>query len=106
MKYECECTRNNITPKQFYCYCKRELKKRCNVELSIWLDDYESWANPTIPEKYHSVLHEWDGGTVKEAIKIQPFNIQFFLSNTYNFVMEFDFSTDNKGSGYFLVKEM
>lgn len=36
---------------------------------------------------------------IREAIKYQPYDVQLYLQNSYNFIMEFEFDTDKIGHG-------
>lgn len=39
--YECEIQRNNISPKQFFAYCKNQLKNK-GVDIENWVE-FENW---------------------------------------------------------------
>lgn len=41
--YEHEIERTNITPKQFFTYCKKQLEKK-GINLEDWVD-FESWVD-------------------------------------------------------------
>ena len=57
--YEAEMMRSNISPKQFWSYCKRELARRTGHDLEEWVE-YESWVNPYMPCNYRSGHEDWD----------------------------------------------
>ena len=40
--YEIEIQRTNISPKQFFTYCKNQMLKK-GIDLEIWIDEYESF---------------------------------------------------------------
>ena len=101
--YEHEIERNNISPKQFFTYCKNQLSKK-GIDLGIWLDSYKDWTEP-IAHCNDAYNHEDWEEPQKEVCKTQPYNWQLFLQNTYNFIMEFDFCDDNRGFGYLYVCE-
>ncbi len=103
-KYEVECTRHNVSPCQFYSYCKKQFLKKARIDLEMWIE-YNDWFNPMSSEEYHVNKHEeWDK-PLKEIIKIKPYEYQMYLQNTYNFIMEFNFDDDKKGDGYMYAVE-
>lgn len=104
-KYELERQRRNITPREFYWQCKTDLKRRCNVDLDDWVE-YSEWINPTYPEPLRNFNHKCDDGTVcRESYKYQPYDIQLYLQNSYNFIMQFEFDDNKRGFGYMYVVE-
>lgn len=102
--YELERQRSNITPKEFYWICRTDLRRKFNVDLENWVE-YSEWINPSYPEELHKVEHKDTNGSQLESYKFQPYDIQLFLQNTYNFIMQFEFDTDKKGFGYMYVVE-
>lgn len=95
--YEVECNRNNISPRQFFTYCKRQFAKK-GYDLESWTY-YEDWEKP-IQESDNKWKHEdWDVPAL-EICKTKPYDIQFYLQGAYNFIMEwFD------GHGYMYAIE-
>lgn len=102
--YEVEIQRRDITPKQFFRYCKREMQKRAGVELNTWIDNYDDFENPLQPCDCKWNYEEYEKRTI-EICKILPFEYQMFLSNAYNFIMEFQFHANGKGVGYMYAME-
>ena len=100
--FEKEFQRSNITPRQFYNYCKKQMEKYGYAE---WLpDSYNDWANPLMSCKFTVNHNDWEQ-PLMETCRQQPYNFQLFLSKSYNFIMSFDFVTESKGFGYFYLKE-
>lgn len=100
-RYELEVSRSNITPKQFYNYCKKRFEEKTPTFLESWLE-YEQWESPITIQDYEYTKH--NNGLI-EASKIKPYEFQIFLQNTYNFILEFEFDKDNKGHGYMYAVE-
>jgi hypothetical protein len=102
-QYEIECTRNNVTPKVFYNYCKkRAALKGCDIES--WLE-YSFWSNPLQKQQSQTYLHEDWETPLKETNKYMPYDWHLYLEKTYNLIMEFEFDTDTVGHGYFYLTE-
>lgn len=102
--YEFECQRNNVTPKEFFNYCRKQAEKK-NVDITTWIDDFETWENPLQKEEYHTNNHEDWEEPLKESIKIMSYNLHLFFQNNYNIIMEFEFCTETKGYGYCYMME-
>lgn len=100
--YEHEINRNFVTPKQFFTYCKKQLNKK-DIDIENWVE-FENWENPIAPCNNTWKHEDWEKPQ-KEVCKLQPYNWQLFLQNSYNFIMEFDFWDENKGFGYLYIKE-
>lgn len=103
-KYEVEIQRTNISPRQFFTYCKKEMKNRTGVSLQTWCDSFEDWSsdkNEYVSECYHD---DWKV-PVKEICKTKAYEWHLFLGKAYNFIMEFQFCDENKGSGYLYAVE-
>ncbi len=101
--YEIECQRSNVTPKEFFRYCKKQLAAK-NVEIEIWVENYEDWANPMTNCHLENNHEDWEI-PCKEICAYKPLEMQLFLANAYNFIMEFDFWDEKKGSGYLYAVE-
>ena len=103
-RYEIEVNRNNVTPREFYNYCKKRFEEKSPTVLESWVE-YEDWANPIVPKDYTYNKHlEWEKPLI-EASKVNPYEFQVFLQNTYNFIIEFKFDGYNRGHGYMYVVE-
>lgn len=102
--YEIEIQRNNINPRQFFTYCKREMKRRTGVNLDSWCESFEDWASEKNEYNVASNHEDWDVPQ-KEIFCQKSFDWHLFLSRTYNFIMEFQFYEENKGFGYLYVVE-
>ena len=77
-----------------------------NVVLDIesWTN-FEDWINPISKEEYHKNDHkDWEIPQI-EIIKYMPYDLQMFLQESYNFIMEFEFDTETKGHGYLYAVE-
>jgi len=97
---EFEAQRHYITPKAFYSYCKRQAAKK-GIDLEMWVD-FDEWVKPSSITPPHTNRYEW--GQV-ETICLQPFEMQLYLSDTYNCIFEFDFWDDKTGNGYCYIAE-
>ena len=95
--YEFETQRNNVTPRQFYRWVATELKRRTGNDLSIWLDEYESWSDPMTVNSLR---------TREEICWVHPYDMQLYQWCGYNFIMEFHFDTDTRGWGYCYIIEL
>ncbi|MCI6649109.1 MAG: hypothetical protein MSH24_06225 [Lachnospiraceae bacterium] len=103
VKYEVESERTEVTPKDFWRYCSKLMKKH-GADIENWTT-FEEFENPTTPQEYTCNLHEdWDRPKT-EIIKLMPYDWQIFLEDTYNFIMEFEFDTERKGHGYLYAVE-
>ena len=105
MKNRVEIERNNVTPKEFWSYCRREVKRRTGMNLEDWCESYEAWSEPTqeANDRWHH--EDWDV-PVMEVCKMMPYNWQLFLGYQYNFIMEFDFWDFRSGYGYLYLLDM
>lgn len=101
--YEIECQRTNVTPKEFFEYCKKQAAKK-GLDIECWTD-FEHWSNPIAKANYHTNEIENEEGTFRETIKIMPYDLQYYFQKAYNFIMEFQFDTDTKGFGYMYAME-
>ena len=105
--YEVEIQRNNITPKQFFTYCKNQIIKRTGEDImSVWCESYESWAGQDGTPEYDCEWNhdDWDI-PVKEICREKAFDWRLFLGKAYNFIMEFQFDDEKKGFGYLYAVE-
>lgn len=100
--YEHEIERTNITPKQFFTYCKKQLEKK-GINLEDWVD-FETWVNPFSPCDSASKHEDWEEPQF-EICRTKAYDWHLFLQKSYNFIMEFDFWDENKGFGYLYVME-
>ena len=93
--YEFEANRTNISPKQFYTYCRKRMLEKTGHSITEWLDHYDNWANPIMP----SNEVDWTS-PCKEICKTMPYEWHLFLAGSYNFIMEWA-----DGRGYMYVIE-
>lgn len=101
--YEIEIQRRNVTPKAFFEYCRKQAEKK-GLDIESWTD-FENWINPYTPVEMHKIEHnDWEV-PVTEINKYMPYDLQMFLSKSYNFIMEFQFDTETKGFGYMYAIE-
>lgn len=96
--YEYETERTNITPKAFFGYVRRELKRKCGIDLANWCDGYDAWSK-------NDGLPSTNTRTATEVCKTLPYDWQYFLRGAYNFILEFDFWDDKTGFGYCYIVE-
>ena len=101
--YEVECQRTNVTPKAFFEYCRKQLLKK-GLEIESW-SDFEYWSNPIEQSEYHTNVYKNEDETIREIIKVMPYDLQYYLRNAYNFIIEFQFETETKGYGYMYAME-
>ena len=98
-KYEIEIQRSGISPKRFFTYCKKQLEKKGH-DIYMWFDSYEGWSSP-----YDRC--EWtktDNGKIT-SFRSYEFQHQIYDSESYNFIMEFDFYDEKNGFGYLYLSE-
>ena len=101
--YKVEMQRSNITPRSFFTACTTAMQKK-GADIADWTD-YDSWTNDRQTPYYSKEKHEdWDEPRC-EIYSVAPYKIQMFLASAYNFILEFDFDTDKKGSGYLFAVE-
>lgn len=98
-RYECEHERNNVTPKAFYNYCKKQLAKK-GIDIKEWID-FDAWRTP-IGQSYFETRH--DNGQIEKVIFF-PYELQIYLQDSYNFILEFQFDTETTGYGYLYLTE-
>ena len=98
-RYEHEHERKNVTPKAFYNYCKKQLAKK-GVDIEEWIN-FDLWSIP-IEESHTEIKH--DNGKVEKAFFL-PYELQLYLQDSYNFIMEFYFDTETTGHGYMYLTE-
>ena len=101
--YEIEIQRTNISPRQFFTYCKNQAEKK-GTDLRMYIDEFELWENPIDPCNDTWTHDDWDEPQ-REICKIQSFDYHLYLQNSYNFIMEFEFDTETKGHGYLYIVE-
>lgn len=94
-----ECVRGNVTPREFFTYCKRQAEKKgLDIEDQLSFDE---WANPSVIEYRHKFNE--DGSPLRaEMYASTPYNYQIFSEGIFNFILEFDFDTSSKGHGYMM----
>lgn len=102
--YEIEIQRTNVSPKQFFTYCKSQMKKRAGIELESWCESFEEWIDERINYNASCYHDDWDD-PVEEICKTMPYNWQMFLGKAHNFIFEFDFDTEKIGHGYLYAVE-
>lgn len=102
--YEIEIQRNNISPKQFFTYCKKQMEKRAGISIENWVECFDDWAHPVSQSNNVWTHSDWDTPQ-KEISKTMPYDWQLYLGETYNFIMEFQFDDDNVGYGYMYAVE-
>lgn len=100
--FEAEVQRRNVTPKQFFSYCKKVCERK-RININDWTD-FETWCEP-IKECSVSNKHEDWETPQEEMCVIKPFEIHLYLQGEYNFIMEFDFFNDKVGNGYMYLSE-
>lgn len=100
---EIECKRNNVTPRQFFRYCKQKCFRK-GLEIENWIS-FQEWAEPTKEQQWHVRVHNNNGIKILEVIEFMPYSCHLVLQNSYNFIIEFEFDYKKKGHGYFYVLE-
>lgn len=99
MTREIELQRYNITPKQFFTYCRRQAEKK-GICLEAYTE-YEYWADRSHNVEYHEYRHEWG----KEANTTKPYEMVMYMKDNdqgymYHMILEWQ-----DGSGYCYIKE-
>ena len=101
--YELEVQRRNITPKAFFNACDKAMKKK-GASMDDWTT-YEDWADESrTPHRNENEHEDWDDPR-REICSMGPYKMQLFLARSYNFILEFDFDTNETGSGYLYLVE-
>lgn len=101
--YEVEVQRSNITPKAFFSACTKVMQKH-GADMESWVA-YEDWANENqLTYRSESKHDDWDEPR-REICAAGPWKMQLFLEHAYNFILEFDFDTSKKGTGYLYAIE-
>ena len=90
--YEVEIQRSNVSPKQFFSYCKRQFEKKTGITFG-WIESFEEWASPAYQ----------NSGIDSNIVK--PYEYHLFERGSFNFIMEFTFDEDNMGYGYMYAIE-
>ena len=102
--YQIECQRTNVTPKQFFEYCKKQAEKQ-KANIEDWTT-FEDWANEKQNSPYRTEKHlDWDKPRT-EANKNMPYDMQMYLQGAYNFILEFEFDDEKRGHGYMFMMEI
>ena len=105
MSKHVECQRHNVTPRQFFTYCKKQAAKN-GINLEDWMS-YKDWTDSNVNNPYSSNDHDdWDFPK-REAYKAVPYNWHFYLQGEYTFTFEFthDNNDSTTGWGYMYIFE-
>ena len=98
-RYEFEYDRYISSPEKWYDYCQRMLNKH-KLDIEDWIskEDFVEYRYGLCNDEW---VREKDYGIIEtEICKLMPCEIQLYLSNAYNFIMEwFD------GHGYLYIIE-
>lgn len=81
--------------KAFYNYCEKMCTKK-GMDIHDWMESLEQFKNP---------IQRSNSRNNEETCVLQPYNFHLYFKNSYNFIMEFDFYTENEGFGYLYIKE-
>lgn len=102
LKVSLESSRSNITPKDFFNYCKRLCEKH-DIDITSYIT-FEEWSICHSP-KYSVEDHKlWDT-PLHEINKYYPYNVHLYLQGNYNFILEFYYDNMHFGKGYFHIAE-
>ena len=106
-RYCVEISRTNITPRQFFTYCRKEIERRTNGTASLydWIETFDEWEQPATESNCNTKHPEYGADAFHEICKIKSFDYHLFVEKTYNFIMEFDFWDDKTGFGYLFLVE-
>ena len=85
---EVEAHRTNISAKQFYTYCKKRLAEKANVDIEMWTE-YEEWVKPTYEYDIKNNHEDWTEPK-REILIVRPYENQWYLEGSYNFILEWD----------------
>ena len=102
--YEIESQRTNVTPKQFFEYCRKQALKH-GLDIECWTD-FENWSDPIGPHDTYTYEHEDWEEPQRELVRSMPYDLQYYLQGSFNFIMEFQFDTETKGCGYMYAMEV
>ncbi|MBD5231188.1 MAG: hypothetical protein HDS66_03420 [Bacteroidales bacterium] len=105
IKKEFECNRQFKTPKAFWNYVDRQLKKKFGCSVEDYFGCFDEWCEP-IDECNIRGLRDDLEIPQYEVCKTLPYQIQFFYSKEYNYILEYDFFDGNSGFGYCYIAEM
>ena len=78
--------------------------KKKGVDIECWTD-FDHWSNPIQESPYHTNEHKNEEETLREIIKVTPYDLQYYFQKAYNFIMEFQFDSETKGCGYMYALE-
>lgn len=102
LKVFIESTRNNVTPKEFFRYCKMLCAKK-GVDIESYIS-YDGWLNPSVKCNTTYKHDEWET-PLYEKNKYMELDTHLYLQDTYNFILEFSYENEKVGSGYFHIVE-
>ena len=99
-----ECQRYNVTPRQFYTYCKNRAAVK-GINLEDWMS-YKDWTDSNVNNPYSTNYHEDWNQPKREECKAVPYNWHFYLQGEYTFTFEFTHDGDvPTGCGYMYISE-
>ena len=81
--------------KSFYNYCEKMCAKK-GMNIHDWMESLEQFENP---------IQKSNCRSKDETCVLQPYNFHLYFKNSYNFIMEYDFYTDDEGFGYLYINE-
>lgn len=101
--YEVESNRYFKSVNSFFEYCVKFCAKH-NIKLTDWIESLEQFESPS---QWCNDRNNHDDLEMpsREICKMQPYQWQIYLQDSYNFIMEFDFFDENCGHGYLYLVE-
>ena len=96
-EYQVEALRHNVSAKSFYSYCAKQAHKK-GLDVEAYLE-YEDWKRPISPCDIRNKHKDWEEPKT-EICKHLPYDAQFYLQGSYNFIMEWE-----DGTGYMWIYE-
>ena len=117
--YEVELTRNNVTPGQFFAAIRSHCKQK-GIVIGI---DLQEFKKPSIEHDSYYIVNDGiktvynnghkmefpgtDTPCKSEVARTKPYEVQTYIKNfdgsTYNEIIEFTFTDDKKGTGYYYL---
>ena len=93
-----EAQRRNVTPRQFYTYCKKQAEKK-GITLEDWTT-YNDWTDSAINNPYSRNYHEdWNQPKIEEH-KAVFLDWHIYLQGEYTFTFEFTYDDNDSTTGW------
>lgn len=99
-----ESMRHNITPRQFFTYCKKQAEKK-GISLEDWIS-FDDWTDSSINIPFSRNDHEDWTPPQREEYKAVLLDWHVYLEGAYTFIFEFTYDdNESTGCGYMYIYE-